>query len=168
MWKVLPCNFTPIYDMTAHTYALRWRHNGCKGVSNHQPNDCLLKRLFRRRSKEVSKLRVTGLREANSPVNSPHKGPVTRKMFPFDDVIMYCTDMYLFIHKICIKDKIYTCRSVWKCGHPERYDNYIIQYKWVYGRIAALSIWSTGLFIYVNCFVVYFSPYIPLTVRLEM
>ena len=24
-----------------------------------------------------------------SPVDSPHKGPVTRKMFPFDDVIMY-------------------------------------------------------------------------------
>ena len=22
------------------------------------------------------------------PVNSPHKGPVTRKMFPFDDAIM--------------------------------------------------------------------------------
>ena len=22
------------------------------------------------------------------PVNSPHKGPVTREMFPFDDVIM--------------------------------------------------------------------------------
>ena len=25
-----------------------------------------------------------------SPVSSPHKGPVTRKMFPFDDVIMKC------------------------------------------------------------------------------
>ena len=24
------------------------------------------------------------------PVNSPHKGPVTRKTFPFDDVIMVC------------------------------------------------------------------------------
>ena len=24
------------------------------------------------------------------PVNSPHKRPVTRKMFPFDDVIIYC------------------------------------------------------------------------------
>ena len=24
------------------------------------------------------------------PVNSPHKGPVTRKMFPFDNVIMWC------------------------------------------------------------------------------
>ena len=23
------------------------------------------------------------------PVNSPYKGPVTRKMFPFDDVIMF-------------------------------------------------------------------------------
>ena len=23
------------------------------------------------------------------PVNSPHKGPVTRKMFPFDNVIMW-------------------------------------------------------------------------------
>ena len=41
-------------------------------------------------SKKTSKLRVTGLCVGNSPgpVNSPHKGPVTRKMFPFDDVIM--------------------------------------------------------------------------------
>ena len=44
-------------------------------------SDCLLKRLFRRRSKNISKLRVTGLCEGNSPVNSPHKGPVTRKNF---------------------------------------------------------------------------------------
>ena len=29
-----------------------------------------------------------GWRTHQSPVNSPHKGPVTRKMFPFDDVIM--------------------------------------------------------------------------------
>ena len=27
------------------------------------------------------------------PVNSPHKRPVTRKMFPFDDVIMYASQM---------------------------------------------------------------------------
>ena len=27
------------------------------------------------------------------PVNSPHKGPVTRKMFPFDDVIMVMTTL---------------------------------------------------------------------------
>ena len=34
----------------------------------------------------------------NSPgrVNSPHKGPVTRKMFPFDDVIMHYPNQWLF------------------------------------------------------------------------
>ena len=30
------------------------------------------------------------------PVDSPHKGPVTRKMFPFDDVIMMLTKVYSF------------------------------------------------------------------------
>ena len=70
--------------------SLRWRHNEHDSVSNHQPHGCLLNRLFRHRSKKTSKLRVTGLCVGNSPgpVNSPHKGPVTRKMFPFDDVIM--------------------------------------------------------------------------------
>ena len=67
---------------------LRWRHNARNSVSNHQPHDCLLNRIFRRRSKKISKLRVTGLC-AGSPVNSPHKWPLTRKMFPFDDVIMH-------------------------------------------------------------------------------
>ena len=33
------------------TKTLRWRHNGRYSVSNHQPHDCLLKRLFGRRSK---------------------------------------------------------------------------------------------------------------------
>ena len=47
--------------------ALRWRHNGCDGVSNHQPHDCLLNRLFGWRSKKTSKLRVTGLCAGNSP-----------------------------------------------------------------------------------------------------
>ena len=37
-------------------------------VSNHQPHDCLLNRWFRHRSKKISKLRVTGLCEGNSPV----------------------------------------------------------------------------------------------------
>ena len=46
---------------------LQWRHNGRDSVSNHQPHDCLLNRLFRRRSKKTSKLRVTGLCAGNSP-----------------------------------------------------------------------------------------------------
>ena len=46
---------------------LLWRHNDHDGVSNHQPHGCLLNRLFRRRSKKISKLRVTGLCVGNSP-----------------------------------------------------------------------------------------------------
>ena len=47
---------------------LQWRHKGPDGVSSHQPHDCLLNRLFRRRSKKTSKLRVTRLYAGNSPV----------------------------------------------------------------------------------------------------
>ena len=82
------------YHLTRST--LQWRHNGRDGVSNHRRLDCLLNRLSWRKSKKTWKVRVTGLCEGTSPwpVNSPHKGPVTRKMSPFDDVIM---DILLFI-----------------------------------------------------------------------
>ena len=37
-------------------------------VANHRHLECLLNRLLRRRSKKISKLRVTGLGGENSPV----------------------------------------------------------------------------------------------------
>ena len=61
------------YKSTCHdsghesVHSLRWRHNGLDSVSNHQPPGCLLNRLFRRKSKKTSKLRVTGLCAGNSP-----------------------------------------------------------------------------------------------------
>ena len=76
--------------LAALVCALQSRHNRHDGLANHRRLDCVLNRLFRRRSKKTSKLRVTGLCEGNSPVSGeyPHKGPVTRKIFPFDDAIM--------------------------------------------------------------------------------
>ena len=71
---------------------LHWRHNERDGVSNHRRLDYLLNRLFRGRKHQrkhqsfVSLAFVRGIHRW--PVNSPHKGPVTRKMFPFDDVII--------------------------------------------------------------------------------
>ena len=50
-----------------HRRPLRWRHNDHDSVSNHQPHDCLLNRLFRRSTKNTSQLRVTGLSVGNSP-----------------------------------------------------------------------------------------------------
>ena len=46
---------------------LHCRHNRRDGVSNHQPYDCLFNCLFRCKSKKISRLRVTGLCEGNSP-----------------------------------------------------------------------------------------------------
>ena len=71
--------------------SLQWRHNGRDGVSNHQPLDCLFNRLFRCRSRKhqssASLAYVRGIHRW--PVNSPHKGPVTREMFPIDGAIMF-------------------------------------------------------------------------------
>ena len=46
------------------------------------------------------------------PVNSPHRWPVTRKMFPFDDVIMKCQNVVARLKTIFIR--IYPIES---CVH---------------------------------------------------
>ena len=49
---------------------LQWCNSERDGVPNHRHRKCLLKRLFRRRSKKTSKLRVTGLCDGNPPATS--------------------------------------------------------------------------------------------------
>ena len=61
-WQQFPCKMS-----LNITKSLQWRHNGDDSISNHQPHDCLLNRLFRGRSKKTSKPRVTGLCVGNSP-----------------------------------------------------------------------------------------------------
>ena len=55
--------------------SIMWRHNERDGASNHQRIDCLLNRLFRRRSKKTSKFRVAGPCEGNSPVTGEFPSP---------------------------------------------------------------------------------------------
>ena len=43
------------------------------------------------------------------PVNSPHKGPVSLKMFPFDDVIMWLE------HSINFDIRLQTTSIAWEC-----------------------------------------------------
>ena len=45
----------------------------------------------RKHQSSVSLAFVRGIHRR--PVNSPHKGPVTREMFPFDDVVLYHESM---------------------------------------------------------------------------
>ena len=89
--QLLQCVSNGVTAVCNRTLTLRWRHNELDGVSDHQSHDCLLNRLFGRRSKKknqssASLAFVRGIHRG--PVNSPHKWPVTRKMFPLDDVIM--------------------------------------------------------------------------------
>ena len=53
---------------TSETSSLQWRHNERNGVWNHRCLHCLCNCCFRRRSKKISKLRLTGLCAGNSPV----------------------------------------------------------------------------------------------------
>ena len=80
-----------IYLNTHDIGPIQWRHDERDGVSNHQPHESLRNPLFKCRSKKTPKLRVTGLCVGKSPVigEFPAQRPVTWKMFPFDDVIMY-------------------------------------------------------------------------------
>ena len=60
--RMIRCKDSYLADFT-----LQWRHNELDGVSDRQPNDCLLNRLFGRGSKKTSNLRVTGFCAGNSP-----------------------------------------------------------------------------------------------------
>ena len=98
IWDVIT---QPSLTSTANwliSVSLQWRHNGCKGAStvywgadqrNHQSS--------------VSLAFVRGIHRR--PVNSPHKWPVTRKMLPFDDVIMLQKRSQVCWVLFCLSDK---------------------------------------------------------------
>ena len=117
--------------------SLQWCHNGRDGVSNHQPHDCLLSCLFRRRSKKTSKLRITGRCEGNSPVTGEfpaqmssnvknvstwsHYGPVMSKMalsYLFS-AFMIWSNMYVYIYISCLEREWYMTMSTkfWQFNH---------------------------------------------------
>ena len=60
---------------TTQAISLHWRHKKYVGVSNHQPHDCLLNCLFRRKSKKRSKFRVIGLCAGNTTVTGEFPAP---------------------------------------------------------------------------------------------
>ena len=83
--------------------ALQWRHNERDGVSNHRAHHSLLTVFSgadqRKHQSSASLAFVRGIHWW--PVNSPHKWPVTRKMFPFDDVIMSSTSFVKLFPVMC-------------------------------------------------------------------
>ena len=84
--------------------SLQWRHDGRDRVSNHQPHDCLLSRLFRRRSKKTSKLRVTGLCAGNSPGTGEFPAQMTSNA---ENVSIW------WRHHVVYTNGSYSCLSGW-------------------------------------------------------
>ena len=91
---------------------LRWRHNGCNSVSNHQPHDCLLNRLFRRRSKKTSKFRVPGFCAGNSPVTGEFPAQMARNA---ENISMWWRlhDIPLLLTEISVGIRTW----IWNCFH---------------------------------------------------
>ena len=85
-------NELQLHDYTCKiTIALQWCHNGHDSLKS--PASRLFTQSFiysnadqRKHQSSASLAFVRGIHRG--PVNSLHKWPVTRKMFPFDDVIM--------------------------------------------------------------------------------
>ena len=70
---------------------LQWHHNEHDCISNHQHHD-FYSTVYssadqRKHQSSASLALVRGIHQVL--VNSPYKRPVTQKMFPFDDVIMF-------------------------------------------------------------------------------
>ena len=78
------------FDLAGTSHALQRHHDDRDGLSNQRRLYCFFNRLFWRRLKKyqssASLAIVRGIHR--SPVDSPGKGPVSRKVFSFDDITM--------------------------------------------------------------------------------
>ena len=109
---------------------LQWCHNERDAISNYWCLDCLLNRLFRRRSKKTSSSSlVTG--------GFPHKGPVMRNMFPLDDVIM---------STIIFKSSWNKLNITQCCIKQDLWESWDIQIKfWIYSPIYYPCRWAMAI-----------------------
>ena len=101
-------------DVIQKVMRLQWRHNGRDGVPNTSLT-IVYSTVYtgadqRKHQSSASLAFVWGIHRG--PVNSPHKWPVTRKMFPFDDVIMW----------FCVASHILRHRNIAQWRHPEGYE----------------------------------------------
>ena len=90
-----------------YALSLRWRHSGRDSVSNHQLT-IVYSTVYsdadqRKHQSSVSLAFVRGIHRGS--VNSPHKWPVKRKMFPFDDVIMI--PIYVRVASLALRQSWY-------------------------------------------------------------
>ena len=104
------CYQGAVQKTPAHDDVTKWKH--LPGHWPFVPHDCLPVYSTihsgadqRKHQSSASLAFVRGIHR--SPVNSPHKGPMTRKIFPLDDVIMVLVDpldAFAHIRQVCVTD----------------------------------------------------------------
>ena len=122
-------------------FALKWRHNEYDGVSSHQPHDCLLNRLFRRRSKKTRKLRVTGLCAGKFPAQMAsnaenifiwwrhhgqvviwtHKGPISYS--PCSCVVIFSSWYNCCVSVLYDNEMLFNYKIEVMTDHPSLFEN---------------------------------------------
>ena len=114
--------------------SLQWRYNGHDSVSNHHPHIVYLAiYLGADQRKYQSSASLTFVRGIHRwPVNSPHKWPVTRKMFPFDDVVMSWEEICLLFavcHAFSVLFKFDCTHIIQRSLHSDATQTYMT--KWI-------------------------------------
>ena len=112
-------NRAVVSDVNIWNLRLQWRHNECYGVSDHRRLGGLLSRLFRRRSKKTSKLRVTGLCEGNSPVTGEfpsQRASNAENVFVWwrHHVLFYRLQLINWIEQLCNYSKYQLRTFIWQ------------------------------------------------------
>ena len=138
-FRWMPLNIFDDKSTLVYVMALQWHHDERDGVSNHLCLDCLPNRLFRRRSnkKNQNPASLAFVREIHRwSVDSPHKGPVTREMFIFDNIIMVCAVREQTIMSPCGVTwpqwvDIATWRLLDICDHSDTFETTTVVYYWL-------------------------------------
>ena len=111
---IIQMGYPSIWDNNSMSMSCGWHYNDViMSVSNHQRLDCLAVCSGVYQRKHQSSVPLAFVRGIQWwPMDSPHKGPVNRKMFPFDDVIMVCKS---FVRNIISRYVIWTnSYSAWE------------------------------------------------------
>ena len=124
---------------------LQWRHNGHGGVSPISP--LLLNRLIWCRSNKTSKLRVTGLCAGNSPGTAefPHKWTITRKKFPFDDIMRSSNTL---LNENALEMSFAKCRPSCLCFHDKEVHVCVFNNTPPHIMVYVSALYMNGIWIY--------------------
>ena len=105
------------YMRTEHT-SLQWHHNEHDGVPDYRRLDFTQPFVQVQIKANITSLAfVRGIHRG--PVNSPHKEPITRKMFLFGDAIMCVQIKYIYIHNQILNSEKTAHTAILRANHDD-------------------------------------------------